>query len=102
MPQEALPVAPAPITRRGNLRREFFDPLLRPMSGTVILTGSEVTREGEATVVPVRVKVPLLDGVLSVFLPPDTYTLEADLWTLDDVQVHYSDMVVVGGEAGGR
>lgn len=102
MPQEALPVMPAPISQRATLRREYFDPLMRPMSGKVTITGSAATREGSANVVPVAVTLPLVNGVLEAFLPPDTYTLEADLWTADDVNAKDTTTVTVGGEVDGR
>lgn len=96
MPQDALPVPPPPI--RPNLERlirEYLDPLLRPMSGTVTIRGSETLREGAANIIPVAVKVKLLNGVLDVLLPPDTYTLEADLWTIEDQRVSDTQQVIL-------
>jgi hypothetical protein len=96
MPVRAQPIPPDPInTSLIPLRREYHDLLQRPMSGTVTITGSQASRAGTRNVLPEPVRVPLVNGVLDVLLPADTYTLVADLWSVDDVQSRDEDTVTL-------
>ena len=69
-----------------SLRRDYVDILGRPMRGKVRITGTS----GAA---PVIVKVE--GGVLEVALPPDTYTLDAELHTADGFKETRSDVIVL-------
>jgi hypothetical protein len=84
MPADALPV-PWPTSLPGTVRyrREYRDVLGRAMRGTVTLTGSERRDAGGVVILPVSVTVELVDGVLEVDLPADTYHLSAALRTVD-------------------
>ena len=96
MPAPALPEAwPTPLPGTVTLRREYRDPLGRPMRGKVTLTGSERHDGDGLTVLPVAVTVDLNGGVLEVALPPDTYTLTAALRTTDGERVSDSSTVVL-------
>lgn len=56
-------------------RREYRDPLGRPYTGRVTITGTGEQRVG--------LPVDLVDGAINVVLPPDTYRLFAQLRTED-------------------
>jgi hypothetical protein len=77
-------------------RRVYRDALGRPMTGTVTLTGQNHTEMGGAVIPPAPVAVEIVNGVVEVNLPPDTYTLTAALRTADGSRVSDSATVVVG------
>lgn len=64
-------------------RRTWRDPLGRPMSGTVTLTGTARHDTGDLSVLPAPVTVALVDGSVDVTLPADTYRWQATLRTVD-------------------
>lgn len=96
-----MPTDAKPQERTGALpgtvpyRREYRDALGRPMDGTVTLTGQARTELGGIVVLPAPVTVELVGGVLDVHLPPDTYTLQATLRTVDRDRTADSDTVTV-------
>ncbi len=71
-------------------RRQYRDPLGRPMTGSVTLTGRATTGDGY---VPAPVTVAVLDGVLEVELPPDTYDAVATLRTVDGARLTVRDAI---------
>lgn len=82
---------------RVHVRREYRDPLGRPLTGEVVLTGSARTQGETSVVVPVPVKVVLTEaGVLDAMLPPDTYQTNEVLHTADGVRVVGASFIVVG------
>lgn len=96
MPQEALPIPHDPMNRSLiEFRREYRDLLQRPMKGRVTLTGSQSSSSGVRHVLPAPVTIELVDGLLDVRLPADTYTITADLWSVDDVQSRDEDTVTL-------
>jgi hypothetical protein len=96
MPDPALPIPRAtPLPGTVPLRREYRDPLGRPMTGSVVLTGRSTAGGGYAPA-PVTVAVPA--GVLEVDLPPDTYEAAATLRTVDGVRVSVRDTITLEGE----
>lgn len=68
-------------------RKEYRDALGRPLAGTVTLTGKTRADHGELTVLPAPVPQSLVDGVLEVDLPPDTYLFTAQLRTAEGARV---------------
>jgi hypothetical protein len=86
MPDDAKPQPwPAPVELDGAhcLRRIYRDPLGRPMTGHVKITGQTRHEDGTTVIPPVSVKADVADGRLDVHLPPDTYKLVASLTTVD-------------------
>ena len=79
-----------------RLHRVYRDPLGRPLSGEVTITGATRTAAGGHVVVPAPVTVKISDGVLEVNLPPDTYQLQAPLRTADGARVQDADTVTLG------
>ena len=94
MPSPALP-APRPTGGR-PYQRAYRDMLGRPMSGQVTITGQTRHEDGDTVMMPVSVTVDLVDGVLAVHLPPDTYRLQATLRTVDGVRASDSTTVTLG------
>lgn len=85
MPEKALPIAPPrPIEGLVNLYRAYYDLLHRPMNGTVTITG---------TISDDTVKAVLINGVLELNLPPDTYSLIAELWNTDGATSSRTEVV---------
>lgn len=76
-------------------RRTYADVLGRPMTGSVTITGQARTDTGGTVVVPAPVAVALVDGVLDVALPPDTYRVEAALRTVDGARIADNDTVTL-------
>lgn len=99
MAAEALPIEPPPTpTLHGTgvaLRREYRDILGRPLIGSVTVTGQVKTEAGELFVLPAAIAVELVDGVLDINLPPDTYHLTAALRTHDGARIDDSATVTV-------
>ncbi len=80
-----LALAPVPLGVY-PYRQEYRDTLDRPMSGRVTIT---VTGRRDGVVVD------LVDGVLDVSLPPNTYELYAQLRTVDgDRAVRQTDLTL--------
>lgn len=65
------------------------------MSGSVTLTGQTRSATGSTVVVPAPVAVALVDGVLDVQLPLDSYRVEATLRTVDGVRVSDVDTITL-------
>lgn len=87
-------VAALPGTVR--YRRVYLDALGRPMSGSLTFTGTARTEAGGAVVLPAPVVVPVGgNGGVDVWLPSDTYTVEASLRTADGARVTDSDTVTL-------
>jgi hypothetical protein len=98
MPKTARPTSRAQVEiEQIRLRREFRDLANRPLLGNVRITGTKVTRTGSSVVVPETATVALVNGVLDVMLPPDTYQLVGDFYTADRVASEYSESVTLGG-----
>lgn len=97
MPAEALPydARPTGATPTGRLYRVYADALSRPMRGQITLQGQTRTEVDGRVVLPAPVLVDLVDGVLDVTLPPDTYTLTAALRTVDGTRAQETASVVV-------
>jgi len=97
MPDAALPQPrTTPLPNVATLRREYRDALGRPLVGTVALTGKTGVKTGQLTVPPVSVTAKLVDGVLAVDLPPDTYTITSHrLHTAEGASVTVRDEVTV-------
>lgn len=99
MPADALPVAwPAPLPGAVRYQRYYRDPAGRPLAGKVTITGVERTQDGAQVVVPAAVTVKLVGGSLDVDLSPDTYTLVAELRTVDGVRATDKDTITVGSD----
>lgn len=97
MPADALPQPWPEQSRTGsNYRREYRDVLGRPMSGSVTITGTARNDDGGTVTVPSPVVVELDAGVLDVHLPADTYTVVAQLATVDKSRVTDNDTVTIG------
>jgi hypothetical protein len=95
MPAPALP-QPRNSAVMVRYRRLYRDLLDRPMTGTVTLTNA--TRVATADrVIPARTSVPveLVDGVLDVHLPPNTYRVVAQLRTADGEELTDQDTVTL-------
>jgi hypothetical protein len=91
MPADALPI-PTTASSAGlpgavTHRREYRDPLGRPMTGTATITGGTRTADGHTIVVPVAVPRPVVGGVLEVELPPGEYRIVAALRTVDGKRI---------------
>lgn len=96
MPADALPVPwSTPLSGTVHYRREYRDVLGRAMRGSATITGTARTDTGGAVVIPATVTVELTAGVLEVDLPPDTYTIAADLRTADGVRTSDTDTVTL-------
>lgn len=92
MPVPALPVPPPRAARELiNVRREYFDLLQRGMRGTLLLSAKEDHRGEGTTISRAPVKVPVVEGVLSLDLPPGVYALRGTLWTADEEQSEISE-----------
>lgn len=80
MPTRALPVPPGkpatPADDKGLLIRRYFDPLRRPLTGTVSVIAVGHIEYGH-DVIPAGAKgdVQLVDGLLQVSLHPGVYRL---------------------------
>lgn len=96
MPSPALPI-PINPTNRVRLFRIYTDLSGRPLSGRVTVTGTTHTRTGDAVVLASPTVIDLVDGTLSVMLPPDTYDLTADLLSVDRVESTHLETVTLGG-----
>lgn len=96
MPAEAKPI-PGPVRLPGTVhyRREYRDVLGRPMRGTATVVGAARTELGGSVVIPAAVTVEIVGGILEVDLPPDTYTIAANLRTVDGVRVTDTDTVTI-------
>jgi hypothetical protein len=86
---------PAPTWRASDLggepvRREYFDALGRPLTGTATFTGSTRHEDGDRIIAPAPVRVDIDGGVLEVTLPRDTYRVEERLLSADGVPVRHS------------
>ncbi len=81
MPAPALP-QPWHLPGTVGYRREYRDPLGRPMSGSVTITNATRIEAG-GVVIPARSssRVDLSAGVLDVQLYPNTYQFVAELRT---------------------
>lgn len=87
MPVEAPVILPnVPLTGSVRCYREYRDVLGRPLTGVVTITGQTRTEVGGQTVLPLPVLVEIVGGVLDVNLPPDTYSLVADLRTVEQAR----------------
>ena len=85
MPDDAQPRPwPQPPQGTVRLRREYRDPLGRPLAGEVTITGRTRQQAGETVTAPVPVVVPLARGVLEADLPPGTYDLAVSLRSADN------------------
>lgn len=98
MPEKALPIPHNPVLRdTANLRREYKDLLQRPMSGSLSLEAVRNYQEGNTTVSKAPVKVPVVEGVLNLDLPPGDYLLTGKLWGVDESQMSVSEAFTVEG-----
>jgi hypothetical protein len=94
MPADALPQPwVVPLEGSVRLRREYRDVLGRPLRGTATITGTVEREAGGRVVIPASVEAELVDGVLEVYLPPDTYLVTADLRTANGARASYSTTV---------
>jgi len=97
MPADALPQPyPQPLPGTARVRREYRDPLGRPLTGSVTLTGRSSTQAGELTIPAVAVNVAISGGVLDVSLPAGVYDLAASLRTVDGARTTVTDEITVG------
>lgn len=98
MPEKALPIPHNPALRGTyTVRREYKDLLQRPMSGFLFLSAGEDYQEGDTTVSRSPVKVPVVEGVLFLGLPPGSYELAGKLWGVDEGQMSVSEAFTVEG-----
>ncbi len=88
-------VVTADLGRTVPLRRRYLDALGHPLSGSVILTGSRGHTHGETVIPAAPVPVELVDGLLEVRLPPDTYRLSGELHTAAGDRVPVSAEIVL-------
>jgi hypothetical protein len=65
------------------------------MRGSAVVTGKARTEADGLVVVPAPVTVALVDGVLEVDLPPDTYHVSAALRSVDGDRLEDSTTVVL-------
>lgn len=94
MPVDAPTSEPtAPLRGTVRLHREYRDILGRPLTGNATITGQDRTEDGGRIVLPLPVEVDIVNGVLDVHLPPDTYLVEATLRTVE--QARATDKVTV-------
>lgn len=99
MPVPALPVPPPRAARvLTAVRREYFDLLMRPMRGTLMLTAKEDHRTGEATISRAPVKAQVIEGILELALPPGVYALRGTLYTADEEQSAVAEEFELEGE----
>jgi hypothetical protein len=99
MPQRALPIPHNPALRTlETVVREYRDLLQRPLSGTLTLAAAAPFQEGRVTVSSAAVKVPVVDGVLALDLPPGSYVLRGQLWSKDEQQTPIEETFTVGEE----
>lgn len=96
MPRPVVTV-PRDQMKRIRLVRQFHDLAGQALIGAVVVTGSATTRMGSSVVVEKATRLPLVDGVLDVMLPPDTYQLVGDFVSVDRVQSEYAETVTLGG-----
>lgn len=88
MPVPALPIPHNPALRNtASVRREYRDLLQRPMSGSLTLEAVHNYIDGQTTISGAPVKVPVVEGVLSLDLPPGAYMLRGTLWGMDESQM---------------
>lgn len=97
MPADAAP-QPWPTHPAGTVhhRREYRDPLRRPLRGTLTYTGAQRAETDAAVVVSAPVNVALEDGVVDVHLPPGTYKVTGQLQTADGVRIREDTTVELG------
>ena len=96
MPTPALPIPwPEPIPGSVTYRRIYQDTLGRPLRGKVTITGAARTQAGDVVVPPAPVVVDVVDGTLTVDLPPDTYRITAELRTKEGAKVTDTDTITV-------
>lgn len=92
MPEPALPIPHNPALRSLRpVRREYRDLLQRPFSGSLTLRAVADYQEGATVVSSAPVKVPVVDGVLALDLPPGSYTLTGALWSKDEEQMQVEE-----------
>lgn len=97
MPVDAPTSEPtAPMKGTVRLLREYLDVLGRPLTGTATITGQARTEDGGRIVLPLPVEVDIVNGVLDVYLPPDTYLVEATLRTVEQARATDKVTVAVG------
>lgn len=84
-----------PLPGLVHLERAYRDLLGRPLSGTVTITGRARHASDGQVIPPLPVPVQLTDGLLSVDLPPDTYTLSASLSTVEGARKLEVDTVTL-------
>ncbi len=88
MPDDALPQPwPTQAVHTARYRREYRDPLGRPMRGTLTISGATRTDTADVAIVPTPVNVTLVDGVLEADLPPGDYTLTGQLTNVDGARI---------------
>ena len=99
MPTPALPrQEPTPLANGVRLYREYRDMLGRPMDGKAVITGTARSEAGVVVVPAAPVTVDIVGGVLDVSLPPDTYTVVAELRTVERRSVSDSHTITLATE----
>lgn len=94
MPTPALPV-PRPRASGGRFRRVYVDALGRGMDGTVTVTGAARADDDGRVTLPAPVTLEVVAGLVDTLLPADTYTVRADLRTVDGHRVTDTETVAV-------
>lgn len=96
MPTVAKPEPwPTPLPGTVHYERTYRDVLGRAMTGTVTITGQTRLEQGGTVVPAAPVDVKVVDGTLSVDLPPDEYLIVATLRTVEGVKVVDRETVTV-------
>lgn len=97
MPADALPIPRHSALLPGtvNYRRMYLDPLGRAMSGSAVLTPQGRADSSGVVVVAAPVPAEITGGVLDVNLPPNTYRVEATLYTVEKVRVYDADIITL-------
>lgn len=92
MPEPALPIPHDPaLTGLVSFRREYRDLLQRPLAGHLTLRATRNYKEGRTVVGGSPVKVPVVEGVLALDIPPGEYVLRGNLWNRDEERMQVEE-----------
>lgn len=92
----ARPIPNSPVdSSKIRLIRRFHDLAGRPLIGRTTITGTVVTQAGGSVIVPGASSVDLVDGVLDVQLPPDTYHLLTEAYSVDRIASTHEETVTL-------